>query len=176
MATRANTPRAYPPQRPPARHAPARRHREWLRWATFIAVAALTLFVAATLTGGRDTFTSGNPAAARCETVPLAVVDRIAAGLTVQGATLGNARAVRSGDFDRVWLVAAQVDTPGATSTPQIGLWATNSLQAGAPGSILAIDSVARSVSRFGSGGSGSGGISSASDGATDVRSCVTGD
>lgn len=76
----------------------------------------------------------------RCLGVGAALVDAIETGLTLDGGSLGRAAAVRSNDFDKVWFVAAQITGPGVND---VGVWATNSLEAGG-GLIFAADGLAR--------------------------------
>ena len=64
------------------------------------------------------------------------------------GGSLGKAYAVRSDDFDKVWMVAAEIE--GECLDGVIGVWATNDIHQWA--SYYAADSFAREFSDWGSG------------------------
>jgi hypothetical protein len=79
----------------------------------------------------------------RCERVSNAVLNAIAEGLTVTGSgTLRNGYAVKSKDFSKVYMVAADIQGVGMEGDGEIGVWATNSLDG--TGLILAVDGLAK--------------------------------
>jgi endonuclease YncB( thermonuclease family) len=111
--------------------------------------------------------------ALRCEDVPQALVDGIASGIKPEtGATLRGAQAVRSEDFDKVWFIAADLEGPGLDGPDQIGLWATNSLEAGS-GLIFSVDGTAKEFTDWGDGGQTDAHLSTNDDGASEAKACV---
>jgi hypothetical protein len=86
----------------------------------------------------------------RCLPVSKALRRAIATGLTVTGGgKLGEAAAVRSEDFEKVYYVSAVILGPGFEGEETVGTWATNSLRPGG-GLIMAADSMAREFSDWG--------------------------
>jgi hypothetical protein len=86
----------------------------------------------------------------RCLDVSNALKRAIAEGLTVTGGgRLGNAAAVRSRDFEKVYYVSADILGSGIEEGDAVGTWATNSLRPGG-GLIIAADSIAREFSEWG--------------------------
>ena len=84
------------------------------------------------------------------------IVDGIEEGLTTSGnGVLRDARAVRSTDFNAVWMVAADIDAPGLEGDGPIAVWAVS----GGVGSlhdlsgIFAVGSAASEFSDWGSSG-----------------------
>src|SRR3990167_7313001 len=93
---------------------------------TLGALAAIALAIALfnAVGGGGDR--SAPADGVRCAPA-LAAARRIEGGLTVDGGgSLSNAQAVRSGDFDSVWFVAAEIDGPRLGKAGEIGLRAAN--------------------------------------------------
>lgn len=89
-----------------------------------------------------------------CEKVSDVLLDAIATGLTTDGrGTLGDGYAVRSRDFDKVWMVAADIDAPSMNGPDEIAVWATNSRPdtgIGGIGLIAAADAFAKEFSDWG--------------------------
>jgi hypothetical protein len=109
----------------------------------------------------------------RCVAVPKGLVDAIEEGLTVQGGgTLRNARAVKSEDFNNVYMVAAELQGAGLEGADDIGVWATNGLQAG-EGLIFAVDAVAKEFSGWGDADRTDAQITQAADGAQEAADCA---
>jgi len=139
---------------------------------TLGALAAIALAIALfnAVGGGGDR--SAPADGVRCAPA-LAAARRIEGGLTVDGGgSLSNAQAVRSGDFDSVWFVAAEIDGPGLEERGEIGVWATNDLT---DGLIFAVDSLAKEFSDWGDGDSTAAQFSMANDGAEQARDCLDG-
>jgi hypothetical protein len=107
----------------------------------------------------------------RCEAVSGVLVAAIKAGLTVTGGTLRNAKAVRSKDFEKVWMVAADIQGSGMEGSEDIGVWATNSLQG--DGLVFAIDGFAQEFSDWGHGDTTDANITQAADGVQEAKDCV---
>lgn len=108
----------------------------------------------------------------RCEPVDDALVDGISEGLTVDGGgSLRNAQAVRSGDYKKVWFIAADIQGPGLEGSEDIGIWATNSLVG--EGLIMAVGGYATEFSDWGDGGQTDAQLSTSDDGAQEARGCV---
>ena len=103
---------------------------------------------------------------AKCEEVSSDVVRAIEVSLTADGGgSVSDAAAVRSEDFDEVWMVAAQIEAAGFEG--QAGVWATNNLNG--IGSIFAADGIAQEFSDFGEGP----GFSAADDGVAEALECL---
>jgi hypothetical protein len=82
----------------------------------------------------------------RCEKVSSAVLNAIAEGLTVTGGgTLRGGYAVKSKDFSKVYMVAADIQGTGMEGNSEVGVWATNSLDG--TGLIFAVDGLAKEFS-----------------------------
>jgi hypothetical protein len=146
-----------------------------------LACAALLL----TACGGTGTVDSGNrtespqaTAAAttvtgRCEKVSSAVLNAIAEGLTVTGGgTLRNGYAVKSDDFTKVYMVAADIQGTGMEGDGEVGVWATNSLDGG--GLIFAVDGLAKEFSDWGHGDTTDAHITQSSDGVAEAKECAS--
>ena len=109
----------------------------------------------------------------RCEKVSNAVLNAIAKGLTVTGGgTLRNGYAVKSDDFSKVYMVAADIQGVGMEGDNEIGVWATNSLDG--TGLIFAVDGVAKEFSDWGHGDTTDANITQSSDGVSEAEECVT--
>ena len=109
----------------------------------------------------------------RCEKVSSAVLNAIAEGLTVTGGgTLRNGYAVKSDDFSKVYMVAADVQGTGMEGDSEIGVWATNSLDGA--GLILAVDGIAKEFSDWGHGDTTDAHITQSSDGVSEAEECAS--
>jgi hypothetical protein len=135
--------------------------------------------------GGTDTTNNDNrtqspqkPAApttvvGRCEKVSSAVLNAIAEGLTVTGGgTLREGYAVKSKDFNQVYMIAADIQGTGMEGNGEIGVWATNSLDGA--GGIFAVDGVAKEFSDWGHGDTTDAHITQSSDGVAEAKECAT--
>jgi hypothetical protein len=109
---------------------------------------------------------------ASCKPAPKAVLNRIEAGLEVQGGgKLRNGFAVKSADFEKVYMVAADIQGPGLEGNDDVGVWATNSLGAG--GLTHAVDAVAQEFSDWGDADQTDAAITTSDDGVEQARSCA---
>ena len=109
----------------------------------------------------------------RCELVSSAVLNAIAEGLTVTGGgTLRNGYAVKSDDFSKVYMVAADIQSTGMEGDGEIGVWATNSLDG--TGLIFAVDSFAKEFSDWGHGDTTDANITASSDGVAEAKECAS--
>jgi hypothetical protein len=109
----------------------------------------------------------------RCEKVSSAVLNAIAEGLTVTGGgTLRNGYAVKSDDFSKVYMVAADIQGTGMEGDNEIGVWATNSLDG--TGLIFAVDGHAKEFSDWGHGDTTDANITQSSDGVSEAKECAS--
>ena len=109
----------------------------------------------------------------RCEKVSNAVLNAIAEGLTVTGGgTLREGYAVKSKDFSKVYMVAADIQGTGMEGDNEIGVWATNSLDGA--GLILAVDEVAKEFSDWGHGDTTDAHITQSTDGVSEAKECAS--
>lgn len=101
--------------------------------------------------------------------MPAALLDGIATGLTADGgATLSNGWAVKSDDFDNVFMVAAVITAP---SVDEVAVWATNSLDTAAL--IFAVDGMAQEFSDWGDADKTGAAIRSSDHGVDEAKDCV---
>lgn len=112
-----------------------------------------------------STAQSQSTAPSRCIDVPSALVDAIESGLQGNN-TLASAAAVKSRDYENVWMVAAVIEGEGLSG--DAGVWATNDLSAGG-GLIFSVDGFANSFSDWGRLEGGS----IADDGAREAKACA---
>jgi hypothetical protein len=109
----------------------------------------------------------------RCKLVSSAVLNAIAEGLTVTGGgTLRNGYAVKSDDFSKVYMVAADIQGTDMEGDGEIGVWATNSLDG--TGLIYAVDSLAKEFSDWGHGDTTDANITASSDGVAEAKECAS--
>jgi len=128
-------------------------------------IATIVLLLAAV--GCSGSATTSSTTLSRCEVVGQALSGSIAAGLTVQGGgTLRGAQAVKSTEYDKVWMVSADIEGPGLGGKDNIGTWATNDLTGN--GMIFSVNAVAREFSQWGPG------LKPSDDGVAESRACVT--
>ena len=107
----------------------------------------------------------------RCLEVPADKVEGIATGLK-GGTTLRSAQAVKSKDYEKVWIISAEIEGPGVEGDDQIGTWASNGLTA-SEGLILSIDGFAKQFSDWPDGSKSKAGFSQIDDGVKQSRECV---
>jgi hypothetical protein len=108
------------------------------------------------------------------EDVPKALVEAIATGLIVPGGgMLRQAQAVKSGDFDDVYFVSAEIDAAGLEGLGDIGTWAKSGPLRVGGGSIYSVDGVAKEFSDWGDGGKTDAQLSMEDDGAAASQECV---
>jgi hypothetical protein len=109
----------------------------------------------------------------RCEKVSSAVLNAIAEGLTVtESGTLRNGYAVKSKDFSKVYMVAADIQGAGMEGNGEVGVWATNSLDG--TGLIFAVDGFAKEFSDWGHGDTTDANITASSDGVSEAKECAS--
>jgi hypothetical protein len=111
-------------------------------------------------------------ALSRCEVVPLHVVDAIATGLQ-GGGTLRDVQAVESNDFERVYFISAEIDSPGIAGDGAVGTWARSGSLDEEGGAIYSVDSAAKDFSDWIDGGSTDAETTMDNDGAEESRECV---
>ena len=101
------------------------------------------------------------------------MLNAIAEGLTVTGGgTLRNGYAVKSDDFAKVYMVAADIQGTGMEGDNEIGVWATNSLDGA--GLIFAVDGLAKEFSDWGRGDTSDAHITLSSDGVSEAKECAS--
>jgi hypothetical protein len=109
----------------------------------------------------------------RCERVSSAVLNAIAEGLTVSGSgTLRNGYAVKSKDFSKVYMVAADIQGVGMEGEGEVAVWATNSVDG--TGLIFAVDGLAKEFSDWGHGDETDANITQSSDGVSEAKECAS--
>jgi hypothetical protein len=172
-----------PPSSPsPSAHRVWHDSRRFVVYAAVVTVAlALGLFAthrngvdAARRQPARPTASAPNTSepASRCVAVPPALLKRLERGLTVSGVgRLRRAKAVKSSDFIYLYMVAADIESPGLEGGDDIAVWSTNSLQSGAP-IIFAVDGAARAYSQWGTPGRDSN-VHGRTHGVGEARECV---
>lgn len=118
-------------------------------------------------------FTSSESPQSRCQPVPETLVNSIEEGLTADGpATLRNAQAVKSGDFESVWFIAADIQAAGIEGAGDIGVWAIGGTLE-SPGLTLAVDAVANESSDWPDDGETDFQLSIAYDGVSEAKECA---
>jgi hypothetical protein len=88
---------------------------------------------------------------ARCESVPVATLDVIETGLTVDNGVLSNGVSVKSDYGPTLWMVGAQFNGDGFEGDQFIGVWAViDGKEASEITGIAAIDDFTRGISSWG--------------------------
>ena len=103
-----------------------------------------------------------------CEVASAQLVEAISKGLTVPGATLRGAQAVRSTIPGRGWYVTADIEGPGLGAKDDLATWTTTDLSGN--GKILAAGAFAREWSKWES----LEGFEHSDHGYAESRACVT--
>lgn len=80
--------------------------------------------------------------------------------------------AVRSGDYERVWFVAAEITGPGIEPKTVIGLWAMSG-ELDFPTTVFSVDGFANEFSYWSDGRKAAPKLSMFDDGAQEALSCV---
>jgi hypothetical protein len=153
---------------------PVERCAEMRRIGILLALAGAVAFggCGESSSGGDGGGASQNAQKASCRPAPKTVMERIEAGLTVDGGgKLRNGYAVRSGDFKKVYMVAADIQGPGLGGKDDVGVWSVNSLGNG--GSTYAVDSMAQEFSDWGDADKTDAAITASDDGVDEARSCA---
>jgi hypothetical protein len=87
----------------------------------------------------------------RCESVPVATLDVIETGLTVDNGVLSNGVAVKSDYGPTLWIVAAQFNGDGFEGDQFVGVWAViDGKEASEITGIAATDDFTRGISSWG--------------------------
>lgn len=115
---------------------------------------------------------------AECIPVSKSLLSAIETGLTVDGGSLrSKAFAVRSSDFEKVWMVAAELDAPGLQSLGDVAVWATNGdpRKPGGTGLIIRANGIAEEFSDWGEAAQpgSSADFSAADQGVAEATRCV---
>lgn len=106
----------------------------------------------------------------RCEPADPELLALIAQRLTVQGGgDLRNGWMVRSGDFEKVYFVAAEITGEGMEDV--VGLWSTN--EPTHPGILVSVNGFANEFSDWLDGRKSDAQLSTADDGAAEAVECV---
>lgn len=130
------------------------------RASTLALVACLIVLVPAAPSYGKS----------RCRKVPRATVEARSAGVE-PGLTVGEARAVRSKDFERAYFVSIELDGRGLEDAGDVATWVTNRLKGG--GSIFSVGTIANEFSDWGDGGTTDAAFSLSDDGAQESQDCL---
>jgi len=85
---------------------------------------------------------------------------------------IGSAWAIKSGDFDNVWFIAAQITGPGINEGSAVGLWAISG-DPNNPGLTYSVNSIATAFSSWGDGTKTSAQLSQFDDGAQEALECA---
>jgi hypothetical protein len=110
--------------------------------------------------------------AGSCERASEKLLKAIGTGLEVDGGgSLRNGFVVRSSDYRKIYMVAADIQGPGMEGDDEVGVWATNSPEA--EGVILAVDGFAQEFSQWPDADRADAGITQADDGVEKARSCA---
>ena len=129
---------------------------------------AAVLLLALVTAGCGGTGTAPRGGSAGCEDVSAQLVEAISKGLTVPGATLRGAQAVRSNIGGRGWYVTADIEGPGLSAKDDLATWTTTDLSGN--GKILAAGAFAREWSEWES----LDGFEHSDHGYAESRACVT--
>jgi hypothetical protein len=115
------------------------------------------------------------PTEPRCKRASKRLLSAIEAGLEVSGGegSLRRGYIVRSEDFSKVYLVAADIQGPGMEGRGDVGVWATNSPRA--EGLIFAVDGMAQEFSDWGDADKTDAAIDQSAHGVDEARRCAEG-
>lgn len=125
--------------------------------------------------------TSGDPGAtgpsgvgSRCEPASGAQVQTLRSAIQDEQARNGieNVYAVRSKDFQRVWMVAGGITGDGIKAGQAIGVWAMNG-EKDSPGLTFSVNYMAKEFSGFGLGSGTKAAITMNDDGAKEAEACA---
>ena len=117
---------------------------------------------------------ASQPQDSRCEEVSQAMLNLIEDQLTVDGGgSLRNGFAVKSEDYENVYMIAADIQGAGLDGDGQVGVWAANSLEPQGSLIILAVDGLAKEFSDWPDGDQTDAQLSLVDDGVDEARDCV---
>jgi hypothetical protein len=109
-----------------------------------------------------------------CQRASRRLLAAIETGLEVTGGgRLRRGYVVRSTDFDKVYMVAADIQGPGLEAAGDIGVWATNSRRGA--GAIYAVNSVAQEFSDWRDADKTDAAIDPSAQGVDEARRCAAG-
>jgi hypothetical protein len=107
-----------------------------------------------------------------CKRASKKLLDAIETGLQVDGrGNLRHGYVVRSKDFAKVYMVAADIQAAGLEGPDEVGVWATNSPQA--EGVIYAVDGIAKEFSDWGDASKTDAAIDISADGVNEAKRCA---
>ena len=122
----------------------------------------------------RDEQDQLDPPKPKCERASRRLLQAIATGLEVNGGgKLSRGYVVRSKDFSKVFMVAAEIDGPGMEGRGEVGVWATNSKRA--EGLIMAVDGLAKEFSDWGDADETDAAIDQSAHGVQEAKDCAEG-
>lgn len=116
----------------------------------------------------------------RCIRVAKELLRQIEFGLTTdgKGRLRNEAFAVRSDDYSKVWMVAAELDAPGLEGVGDIAVWGTNEdpSRRTSSGLIIRANSMAEEFSDWGAAAEegSAADLNSTDDGVAEAEACVT--
>jgi len=116
-----------------------------------------------------------SPSVNACEKLSTEMVKTIASALSISGGgdlEVSTARAVKSKDFDNVYFIAAEIQGMGMEGNGEIGLWSSNSLQAG-KGMLFSVNSLAVEFSTYPDGRRSKAHLSQYDHGGQEAIQCV---
>lgn len=110
----------------------------------------------------------------RCQPASTRQIDNIRSGVKdiAINNDISSIWAVKSGDYDNVWFVAAQITGPGINAGDAIGLWAISGDPTN-PGLTYSVNSMANEFSSWGDGTKTSAQLSQFDDGAQEALECA---
>jgi hypothetical protein len=132
----------------------------------------LLVIIILTITACGSSAISPSP---RCQTASIRQTKNIRDGVqsTASSNDIGSAWAVKSGDYQNVWFVAAEIKGPGIEPGQVIGLWAISG-DPDDPGLTFSANAIAFLYSGYGEGSKTKAHISQLDDGAQEAISCAT--
>ena len=123
--------------------------------------------------GGGD---QGQQETQACQRAVKDLVSAIETGLTVTGSGgLRRAYIVRSDDFEKVYMVAAEIQGAGLEGGGDIGVWAKSGPPKVGGGLILAVDTTAQEFSDWGDADKTDASIDESAAGVNEARACTEG-
>lgn len=129
----------------------------------------LTLVAIAALVGCE----SNEEILAKCTTVPAEMIETLNSGFSSEGYVIDSStvRAVKSNAFKNLYFIAGRATGPQLPPPGQIGVWASNSLQAG-EGMVLSVNWLATDYSVWPDGKETQAKISLSDHGKSESESC----
>lgn len=115
----------------------------------------------------------------RCKPVAEQLLRQIEFGLTTngKGRLRNDAFAVRSRDYEKVWMVAAEIDAPGLEGVGDVGVWGTNEdpSRKTSSGLVLRANAIAAEFSDWGAAAEegAAADLNATDDGVFEAEECV---